>query len=75
MADELQTRINNRETEYCRFGIEIHLHICAESERRMEWRLANRRRRSLDDCVGPCACCNECRVTEIKYKTVKTVFV
>lgn len=75
MTDELQARINNRETEYCRFGLEIHLHNCGESKQRTQkrgFRFWRRRRRrtpppTVRYCIGTCACCNSCAVSEIRY--------
>ena len=77
MANELQARINNRETEYCRFGLEIHLNKCGESKQSRPKRLfwGRRRRRSPPPpprpriyCIGRCACCNSCRIGYIYYK-------
>ena len=78
MAEELQARINNRETEYCRFGLEIHFNMCGESKqsrpkRSPFWRRRRRRSpppppRPSNYCNGYCACnCNFCGITGIIY--------
>ena len=74
MAEELQARINNRETEYCRFGLEIHLNKCGEEEieqERSTRSFRNRRRRGIiGACVGSCSCCTYCKSTDIKYTNI-----
>lgn len=67
MEEEIEQRIDGRETEYCRFGLEIHLHICGENEERSP---TTRVRRAMYDCDGYCACCGVCGVSQIQSKTL-----
>jgi hypothetical protein len=64
VIDEVEERIGNRATEYCRFGLEIHFQLCSHAEKEKE-KSAKRGNDLL--CDGPCACCICCGKVEIKY--------
>jgi hypothetical protein len=69
VIDEVEKRIDDRTTEYCRFGIEIHFNPCNHVEKEK----ANRSRRSMvsrmlqlrDESVKSpsctCSCCCKCK--------------
>ena len=83
VVDEVEDRIGNRATVFCKFGLEIHFQLCSHAveekpkkEKRLFWGRRRRRRRRWNPppprpptkiCIGDCACCNVCVKTEIDY--------
>ena len=68
VVEEVEERIGNRATEYCRFGIEIHFHDCSQAKK--EYEKARRALMTPTCCRPRCCCCEGCGKTEIRYLPV-----